>query len=129
MKYYINKKLNLDFEAATEKVKEELMNVGFGVLTEINLHEKFKEKLDVDFQKYRILGACNPKMSHQALGYEEYLGTMLPCSIVIRENNANEVEVVAVDPEASMLAVENQNVKEILKNVKSSLEKAIAAIS
>ena len=107
MKYYINKTLSIGFESAVEKVTEALKKEGFGVLTQIDIQEKLKEKLDVDFRKYKILGACNPPNAYKALQHEDKIGLMLPCNVIVQELENNEIEVAAVDPVASMMAVEN----------------------
>lgn len=125
MKYYISKQLNSSFETAIEKVKESLKTEGFGVLCEINIQEKLKEKLGVDFRKYTILGACNPAYAHKALLSEDRIGTMLPCNVIVQERRSNEVEVSAVDPLASMQAVENQELSGIAGEVKEKLERVI----
>jgi len=125
MKYYINKIINSEFDAAIEKVTEALKEQGFGVLTRIDAHDKFKEKLDVDFRKYTILGACNPKFAHQALLHEDKIGTMLPCNVCVQEAGEGLVEVIAVDPMASMMAVENEMLAGIANDVKCSLTKVI----
>ena len=101
---------------------------GFGDLTEINLQEKLKEKLNVDFRKYKILGACNPAYVYKAIQQEDKIGTMLPCSVIIHELDNNEIEVAAVDPVASMMAIENPNFAGIAKEIKEKLERAIAAL-
>lgn len=125
MKYYISKQLNSSFETAIEKVKESLKTEGFGVLCEINIQEKLKEKLGVDFRKYTILGACNPAFAHKALLSEDRIGTMLPCNVIVQERMKNEVEVSAVDPLASMMAVENKELTGIAVEVKEKLERVI----
>lgn len=125
MKYYISKQLNSSFETAIEKVKESLKTEGFGVLCEINIQEKLKEKLGVDFRKYTILGACNPSYVHKALLSEDRIGTMLPCNVIVQERRDNEVEVSAVDPLASMQAVENKELNGIAGEVKAKLERII----
>ncbi|HLN72833.1 MAG: DUF302 domain-containing protein [Methylococcaceae bacterium] len=125
MKYYISKQLNSSFETAIEKVKESLKTEGFGVLCEINIQEKLKEKLGVDFRKYTILGACNPAFAHKALLSEDRIGTMLPCNVIVQERMKNEVEVSAVDPLASMMAVENKELTDIAVEVKEKLERVI----
>lgn len=125
MKYYISKQLNSSFETAVEKVKESLKTEGFGVLCEINIQEKLKEKLGVDFRKYIILGACNPAFAHKALLSEDRIGTMLPCNVIVQERKGNEVEVSAVDPLASMMAVENPELASIASEVKEKLERVI----
>ena len=127
MKYYISKKISTDFDQAVLLVIESLKNEGFGILTEINLQEKLKEKLDVDFRKYKILGACNPAYAYKALQMEDKIGTMLPCSVIIQELENNEIEVAAVDPIASMMAIENAELVELAGEIKEKLERAIAA--
>lgn len=126
MKYYIEKTLRTDFESAIEKTKEALKEEGFGVLSEINIHEKLREKLNVDFKKYRILGACNPPLAYEALQKENKIGTMLPCNVIVRELSENETEVAAVDPIASMQAVENDELGAVAQQVKKKLEKVIS---
>ena len=98
MDYYTSKEVTVSFEEAIEKVTEELSNEGFGVLTEIDVKETLKKKLDVDFKKYKILGACNPKFAHQALLKEDKIGTMLPCNVIVEEHEDGTVEVSAVNP-------------------------------
>jgi uncharacterized protein (DUF302 family) len=128
MKYYISKKINTNFEQAIHLVTESLKKEGFGILTEINLQEKLKEKLDVDFRKYKILGACNPAYAYKAIQQEDKIGTMLPCSVIVQELAKNEIEVAAVDPIASMMAVENQGLVDIATEIKEKLERAIASL-
>ncbi len=129
MKYYIQKMLNTDFESAISKTKESLQQQGFGVLTEINIHDKIKQKLDVDFRRYTILGACNPVLAYEALQKEDKIGTMLPCNIIVQEKKENKTEVAAVDPKASMQAVENEQLKDVAEKVKEMLEKVISGIN
>jgi len=128
MKYYIEKVTDYSFEEAVEKITEELKKQGFGVLSEINIHEKLKEKLDVDFPKYRILGACNPPYAYKALQEENKIGTMLPCNVIVRQVSETQTEVAAVDPVASMQAVENEQLIEVANEIKSKLEKAIHSL-
>jgi uncharacterized protein (DUF302 family) len=128
MKYYISKKLNADFEQAVQLVTESLKTEGFGVLTEINIHDKFKEKLDVDFRKYRILGACNPAYAYKALQEEDKIGLLLPCNVIVQDLGNNVVEVAAIDPVASMNAIENPKVKAFATEIQQILEKVIARI-
>ena len=125
MKYYISKQLNSSFDTAIEKVKASLKTEGFGVLCEINIQEKLKEKLGVDFRKYTILGACNPAYAHKALLSEDRIGTMLPCNVIVQERESNEIEISAVDPLASMIAVENPELASIATEVKEKLERVI----
>jgi len=128
MKYYIEKTTNYSFDEAVEKVTEELKKEGFGILSEINIHDKLKEKLDVDFKKYRILGACNPGYAHKALLAESHIGLMLPCNVIVQEHDNGEVEVSAVDPIISMQAVENEDLQEVAQQVRDLLEKVIEHI-
>jgi len=125
MKYYISKKISTDFDQAVQLVTESLKKEGFGVLTEINIQEKLKEKLNVDFRKYKILGACNPAYAYKALQMEDKVGTMLPCSIIVQELGNNEIEVAAIDPIASMMAIENPILKDIATEIQQKLKAAI----
>lgn len=128
MKYYISKNMDSSFEAAVEKVKESLKAEGFGVLSEIDIQEKLKEKLNVDFRKYKILGACNPSYAYKALQSEDKIGTMLPCSVIVQERGMNDIEVAAVDPIASMMAIENPDLADIALEVKERLQRVIATL-
>jgi len=128
MKYYISKKISTDFDQAVLLVTESLKKEGFGVLTEINLQEKLKEKLNVDFRKYKILGACNPAYAYKAIQQEDKIGTMLPCSVIVQELGDNEIEVAAVDPVASMMAIENPDLTVIAEEIKEKLKRAIASL-
>lgn len=128
MKYYITKKIDATFEQAIDEVKEALAIQGFGVLSEINIHEKLKEKLDVDFRRYTILGACNPVYAYKALQNEDKIGTMLPCNVVIQELSKNEIEVSAIDPIASMMAIENPKLAKIAGEIKHKLERVIESL-
>ncbi len=128
MKYYINKTIAANFEQAIELVTKALKKEGFGVLSEIDIQQKFKEKLDVDFRKYKILGACNPPNAHKALQLEDKIGTMLPCNVIVQETGENQVEVAAVDPVASMMSVENNQLAGIAGEIKSKLERVIASL-
>lgn len=125
MAYYISKKLKTDFNSAINKVTEKLKDEGFGVISTINLHEKLKEKLDVDFRKYTILGACNPGFAYEALQMEDKIGTMLPCNVIVQELGDGEVEVAAINPVESMQAVNNPQLDEVAADVKLMLGKAI----
>ena len=128
MKYYIEKTTNYSFDEAVEKATEELKKEGFGVLSEINIHEKLKEKLDVEFRKYKILGACNPSKAYEALQEENLIGTMLPCNVIVQEMEDGKTQVAAVDPVASMQAVENDKVSAIAREIKTKLEKVISSL-
>lgn len=128
MEYYISKKVDYKFDEAIIRVTEELKEKGFGVLTEIDIKETLKKKLDVDFKKYKILGACNPNFAHQALSAEDKIGTMLPCNVIVEEHEDGSVEVSAVNPLASMQAVDNKKLGPIAEKVKSSLTQVITNI-
>ena len=125
MKYYIEKTLKLSFDEVVEKIKATLQTEGFGVISEIDIHKKLKEKLNVNFRKYKILGACNPAFAHEALQKEEKIGTMLPCNVIIQEKDHGETEVAAVDPIASMQAIENPELTIIAKEVQKKLKNVI----
>jgi len=129
MNYYIETTLNTDFDTAVGKTKAALKEQGFGVLSEIDIHEKLKAKLDVDFRKYKILGACNPPNAYKALQQENKIGTMLPCSVIVQQLEDGKVEVAAVDPVASMMAVENDSLSPIAEEIRDLLEKAVKSIS
>jgi uncharacterized protein (DUF302 family) len=128
MKYYITKKIDATFEQAIDRVKESLGIEGFGVLSEINLHDKFKEKLNVDFRRYTILGACNPAYAYKAVQSEDKIGTMLPCNVVVQDLGKNVIEVTAVDPVASMMAIDNPKLAPIAEEVKRKLTRAIESL-
>ncbi len=129
MKYYISTTLkNTTFKDAIEKTTAALKEEGFGVLTEIDLKATLKKKLDADFYNYTILGACNPAMAYQALQAENKIGTMLPCNVIVQEREPGIIEVSAVDPAASMMAVENNSLGEIAKDVRMKLTKVIQSI-
>ena len=125
MNYYFNKTLKGTFEEVIEKVTEALKNEGFGILTEIDVKETLKKKLDIDFKKYRILGACNPPYAHKALEAEDKIGTMLPCNVIVQEINPGIVEVAAINPMASMMAVDNKQLMEIADEITAKLKNVI----
>ncbi len=125
MSYYFTKKLNLSFDAAIARVTEELKKEGFGILTDIDVKATLKKKLDVEFRKYRILGACNPPFAYKALQAEDKIGTMLPCNVIVQEISDGQVEVTAIDPLASMQAIENPALKEIAAEISSKLKTVI----
>lgn len=128
MSYYFSKTLNVSFDEAIEKVKVELKKEGFGILTEIDVQETLKNKLDVDFQKYRILGACNPPFAYQALQAEDKIGTMLPCNVIVQELAPGEVEVAAVDPLESMKAIDSPDLGDVAVQVQAKLQRVISGL-
>ena len=125
MSYYFTKRINEDFETAIAKVTEELKKEGFGILTEIDVQATFKKKLDIDFKKYRILGACNPNFAFEAIQAEDKIGTMLPCNVIVQEQEDGIVEVSAVDPVASMVSVQNNSLANIASEVSEKLNRVI----
>ncbi|OEK03040.1 hypothetical protein BFP97_16590 [Roseivirga sp. 4D4] len=125
MKYYHEKILeNVSFDEAIEKITSSLKSEGFGILTEIDVQATMKKKLDEDFRPYRILGACNPPYAFKALQAEEKIGTMLPCNVIVQQVEKG-IEVAAVDPMASMLAVENSKLESIASEIQRKLKNAI----
>jgi len=128
MSYYFNKIVDMTFDEAVDKVTEELKKEGFGVLTEIDVKATLKKKLNVDFRKYRILGACNPSFAHKALLAEDKIGTMLPCNVIVQEGEDGNVEVAAIDPVTSMQSVQNENLGEIATTVQEKLKQVIKNI-
>lgn len=125
MEYYFSKTITDSFENAIQKVTEALASEGFGVLTEIDLKATLKKKLDVDFYNYTILGACSPPFAYKALLAEDKIGTMLPCNVIVQEKVTGQIEVSAVDPAASMQAVENKALAEIATEIRNRLKKVI----
>jgi len=129
MNYYFSKSLvNVTFDEAIQKVTESLKEEGFGILTEIDIKATLKKKLDVDFYNYKILGACNPPFAYKALLAEDKIGTMLPCNVIVQEKEAGKVEVSAVDPAASMQAIENDELIDIANEIRARLQKVINAL-
>ena len=124
MSYYLSKILNIPFNEAETKVTEALKAEGFGILTEIDVKATLKSKLDVDFRPYKIFGACNPSLAHAALQSDDKIGTMLPCNVILQQIE-DGVEVAAIDPVASMSAVNNEQVTKVAKNIKDKLKNII----
>jgi len=125
MSYYISKTIESSFDEAINKVTETLKGVGFGLISTIDIQEKLKEKLDVDFKKYTILGACNPAFAYKALQLEDKIGVMLPCNVIVQELGDGKVEVAAVDPMESMQAIKNAALGAMAGEVREKLKKAI----
>ena len=125
MNYYFNTTLNEDFEKVIDRVTEELKKEGFGILTEINVNETLKKKLDINFRRYHILGACNPPYAHQALETEDKIGTMLPCNVIVQQKDDGTVEVAAVNPLASMQSVENEKLGKVAEDITEKLKNVI----
>ena len=129
MSYYLEKTVNTPFDQAIEAVTASLKDEGFGVLTEIDIQATLKQKLDVDFRRYRILGACNPKFAYQALQSERMIGAMLPCNVVVQETESGTTQLAAIDPIASMQAIDNPELAEIAEIIREKLRNAIARIA
>jgi len=126
--YYFAKTLDKDFDQAIADVTEALKEEGFGVLTQIDVSTTLKNKLDVDFHRYHILGACNPTYAHKALTEENKVGTMLPCNVIVQQLDDGKVEVAAVDPIASMSGIKNPALEGIAKEVQAKLKKVIESL-
>ncbi len=128
MSYHTSKNLDITFDEAIDKVTEELKKEGFGVLTEIDVKKTLKKKLDVNFRNYRILGACNPPFAYRALQLEDKIGVMLPCNVIVQEHEEGKIEVSAVDPIASMQAINNPNLRDVATEVGLKLKKVIESL-
>jgi uncharacterized protein (DUF302 family) len=128
MSYYFSKILPTGFDDAIGRTTAALQAQGFGIITEVDVQQTLKNKIGVDFRKYRILGACNPKLAHEALQIEDKIGTMLPCNVVVQEVSKDKIEIAAIDPVASMQAVDNPKLKEAAARVRELLKAAIEAI-
>ena len=128
MSYYFSKTLPFGFDEAVRRTTDSLKRQGFGIVSEIDVKQTLKSKIGVDFRNYRILGACNPKLAHEALQLEDKIGTMLPCNVVVQEIGSNKTEIAAIDPVASMAAVDNPRLKEAAQRVQTMLQKAVDAL-
>ncbi|HOP63403.1 MAG TPA: DUF302 domain-containing protein [Spirochaetota bacterium] len=127
--YYINKQIEMvTFSEIERRVREELKKEGFGIITEINLREKFREKLSLEFRQYKILGACNTPFTYRALMAEDKIGTILPCNIIIQETGNSSIEVAAVDPVASMERIRNEELTGIASEIREMLARVIKRI-
>jgi uncharacterized protein (DUF302 family) len=128
MTYYFSKILPTGFDEAVGRTTEALAKAGFGIITRIDVKDTFQKKLGVEFRNYLILGACNPKLAHEALGIEDKIGTMLPCNVVVQETDDGKVEVAAVDPVASMSAIDNPRLKDTAMMVRERLKAVVAGL-
>ena len=128
MSYYLSKMLSVSFDEAVIRATDSLKTEGFGILTEIDVSATLKKKIGVDYPAYRILGACNPELAHEALMLENKVGTMLPCNVVVRDAGDGQTEVAAIDPVASMQAIDNPALKQAAGQVRTKLEKVIAGL-
>jgi uncharacterized protein (DUF302 family) len=125
MAYHFSKTVDLPFDQAVARVIEALKREGFGILTDIDVRATMKAKLGEEFRPYRILGACNPQLAHRALQLEDKIGTMLPCNVIVQEHAGGGVEVSAVDPLASMQAIDNPGLAEVAKEVQAKLKRTV----
>ncbi len=128
MKYFFAKQLNITYEEARQLIEEKLKVFGLGIVSEIDIHEKFKEKLGINFRRYKIIGACSPKHAHAAISNEEHIGLMLPCNVIMQEKGENLVEISVIDPVASMQAVENNSLGPIASEIKNNLTEFIESL-
>lgn len=128
MAYYFSKTVQTSFNDAVEKVTAALSEEGFGVISQIDMHEKIKAKVGVDFKRYRILGACNPAYSYKALQAEDKMGVMLPCNVLVIEQGENEMEIAAVNPTESMMAIQNDVVTEVAARVGEHLKRVLDSL-
>jgi uncharacterized protein (DUF302 family) len=129
MQYYFSTTVSMPFDTAIERTIATLKNRGFGVLTDIDVKDTLKKKIGVDFRPYHILGACNPQMAHKALLAEDKIGTMLPCNVIVQQKSDGKIEVSAVDPVASMLAIDNPELDQIAETVRKLLMEVIADLA
>ena len=125
MSYYFSKISELDFDSTINKIQENIQNYGFGIISEIDVTATFKKKLNADFRKYRILGACHAPSAFKAISIENKIGTMLPCNIIVQELEDGKIEVSAVDPIQSMMAVQNEQLGAVASEVRDNLKKFI----
>ena len=128
MSYYLGKMLPIAFDEAVTRTVDALKKEGFGILTEIDVKETLKKKIGVEFPNYKILGACNPALAYEALKLENKAGTMLPCNVVVRDAGNGQTEVAAIDPVASMQAIDNPALKRAAEQVRAKLERVVAEL-
>ena len=126
MDYFIAKKIhNETFESLDQKVREELKKEGFGVLTEIDVQKTLKEKIDVDFHKYKILGACNPGFAYRALSADDKIGSFLPCNVIIQESESGDIELMAFDPASAMMSIDKPELSQLAQEVREKLSRVL----
>ncbi len=128
MSYYIARTISGGFDKTVEKVVDALKQEGFGVLTEIDVSNTLKQKLGIDFRKYRILGACNPLLAHRALTAEDKVGVMLPCNVIVQELEPGKIEIAAIDPMAAMAKIGNAALEGIAREVVEKLNRVVQAV-
>ncbi len=125
MPYYFAKTLEAGFDETVTRTVDALKREGFGIITEIDVKDTFKKKINTEFRNYRILGACNPKLAHEALQLEDKVGTMLPCNVVVQDVGSGKTEVAAIDPVASMQAIDNPRLRQAAEGVQAKLRQVI----
>lgn len=128
MSYYFSKIVALPFDQAVARVTDALSKAGFGILTDIDVKSTFKKKINVEFRNYRILGACNPALAYEALQIDDKVGTMLPCNVVVQEAGDGKVEIAAIDPVASMQAIDEPRLLQAAARVRAMLEAVVESL-
>lgn len=128
MKYYITKKIASEFDEAISILEKELKNEGFGILTDIDIKDTLKDKIGVDFRKYRILGACNPKLAHEALVAEDKIGVLLPCNFIVQEIGKGNVEIACINPLEAMKSVDNEKIRQVANAVTKKLTNVLEVL-
>jgi uncharacterized protein (DUF302 family) len=128
LNYYFAKTLSAGFDDAVRLTTEALKREGFGIITDIDIRDTLKKKINIDFRPYRILGACNPSLAHEALQIEDKVGTMLPCNVVVQDKGNGVTEVAAIDPVASMQAIDNPRLKKAAERVRAKLKAVIDSL-
>ena len=127
MKYYINKTINADLETATEKIKEELQKEGFGIVTQFDVNKALKEKLDVEFRGYRILGACNPAFALRSINTEPQIGTILPCNVMLQDVDGG-TEIAIINPKSMVSDIDNEEMKAIAEEIHAKMQRVIESV-
>ena len=128
MAYYMTAKLPIAFDDALARTEAALKTEGFGIISRIDIQQTLKSKIDVDFRPYTILGACNPALAHEALQLDDKVGLMLPCNVIVQQSGSGEVEVSAIDPVASMQAIDNPELAKAAQTVREKLSRAIGLL-
>lgn len=128
MKYYMTRRVSTDYEDTLKKVEEQLKLEGFGVLTEIDVKGTLKKKIDVDFRRYKILGACNPHFAYEAFKLEDKIGVLLPCNVIVQEHGEDDVEVSAVNPNVAMETVKNKEMEKVSDVITKKLSKVLESL-
>lgn len=128
MTYYFAKTIRSTFEEAIQQVTQRLKEEGFGIITQMDVKHTLKTKIGVDFRDYRILGACNPQLAYEALQIEDKVGTMLPCNVIVQDLGGGQTEIAAIDPVASMAAIDNPQLKQAAEQVRQKLRRVIEAL-